>query len=159
MSKTVKHINPYRAGSNYHRGFAFMQKARYFTRSEVTAVIAKAGLTDRANKKDLTGAASNSATVLLSPREKNGRGDSRGNLSARGEVYFVSPCNKVKGEEKRFRLRWRTKALKRRDYERPSAKVTKKEIKQEKTPVKKTKTKTKATAKKTRKARKTKTKA
>jgi hypothetical protein len=136
MSKSVKHVNPYREGSNYHVGFAFMQRKQVFTRSEVAGVILKSGLTDKADKKDLEGAATQSATVLLSPRQKNGRGDCRGNLSARGEVYFVQPLNKIKGEEKRFRLRWRTKALARRDYERPSVAASKKEVKQEKTPAK-----------------------
>lgn len=143
----VKHVNPYRDGSNYRIGFAFMQKKQVFTRSEVTAVIVNAGLTDRANQKDLEGAANNSATVLLSPREKDGRGDCRGNLSARGEVYFVHPLKKVKGEEKRFRLRWRKKELAKRDYERPSTIAAKTEVKQEKTPANTDKTATKKSRK------------
>lgn len=142
MSKSVKHVNPYREGSNYHVGFAFMQRKQVFTRSEVAGVILKSGLTDKADKKDLEGAATQSATVLLSPRQKNGRGDCRGNLSARGEVYFVQPLNKIKGEEKRFRLRWRTKELNRREYERPSTIAMKKEVKQEKTSSKKAAEKT-----------------
>lgn len=133
----MKHSNPYREGSNYHAGFAFMQKKQVITRSEVTAAIMKGGLTDRANKKDLEGAAKQSATVLLSPREKNGRGDCRGNLSSKGEVYFVEALKKVKGQEKKFRLRWRTKALSKRNYERPSVVASKKEVKQEKTDISK----------------------
>jgi len=133
MSNKVKHENPYREGSNYHVGFAFMQRKQVFTRSEVAAEILKAGLSDKADKKDLEGAAIQSATVLLSPRLKDGRGDCRGNLSSKGEFYFVQPLKKIKGEEKKFRLRWRQNVMDRRDYVRPSTIAKAKEVRQEKT--------------------------
>ena len=122
-----KHSNPYRDGSQYSAGFAYIQKEQ---------VVKRSGLVNFLQKKfDLSDAsATATATVLLSPREKDGRGDCRGNLSSKGEVYFMQPTKKVKGEEKSFRLRWRAKALEVREYTRPSSKA--KEIKQEKTHVK-----------------------
>ena len=145
MSKSVKHENPYREGSDYHSAFALIQRKQVITRSELVQF-----LMSKSNKSE--DAALATATVLLSPREKNSkRGDCRGNLSAMGHLYFVQPLNKVKGEEKKFRLRWRNKEMSRREYERPSAKAAKKEIKQikqEKTPsAKKTPAEKTATAK------------
>ena len=70
-----------------------------------------------------------SATVLLSPREKDGRGDKRGNFSAMGHVYFVTPLKHVKGQEKAFALRWRKMVLARREYKRIETKA----VPQEKT--------------------------
>lgn len=140
MSKSVKHVNPYREGSNYHKGFAYMQSKQVFTRSELVDFLMKQGVVSKGKGKSGNEAALATATVLLSPRQKDGRGDSRGNLSSKGEVYFVQPLNKVKGAEKKFRLRWRITELSKRDYERPSTKAAKKEIKQEKTEVKKIRT-------------------
>lgn len=136
---TVKHVNPYRDGSNYHLAFGLIQKKQVVTRSEIVAFL---------NKKASLGdnAAIATATVLLSPREMDGRGDCRGNLSAKGEFYFVQPLKKIKGQERKFRLRWRSKALDKRDYERPSTKASKKTVAQEKHEVKASKVKETAPA-------------
>jgi hypothetical protein len=115
------HKNPYRKGCGYNAGFDFMQKhSNRFTRSDLVAVYQKLGLKVKA--------ALASATVLLSPREKDGRGDKRGNFSAMGHIYFVVPLKHVKGQEKAFALRWRKAVLARREYKR----VETKSIKQEK---------------------------
>lgn len=129
MSKSVSHSNPYREGSQYAAGFSLIQKKQVVKRSEVVSFLQK-----KFELKEATATAT--ATVLLSPREKDGRGDCRGNLSSKGEVYFMQPTKKVAGEEKSFRLRWRKTLLAKRDYTRPS--VGKKEVKQEKTSTSKT---------------------
>jgi len=123
--------NPYRAESDYAKGFDFIRKSKgqIVTRSALIQFYEGIGKS--------TGAALASATVLLSPREKDsGRGkkDSRiGNYSAKGEVYYVEPMKKAKaGDELRFRLRWRKTSLKPRDYKRITAKEAK-EVKQVKT--------------------------
>lgn len=127
--KTVKHVNPYREGSQYFDGFAYIQKNQVVTRSNLVSFLQK--------KFDLSDAsAMATATVLLSPREKSGRGDCRGNLSSKGEAYFMQPLKKIKGDEKKFRLRWRVKQLSKRDYVRPSTLAKAKEVKQEKTETK-----------------------
>jgi len=114
------HKNPYRDGSNYAKAFAYWQKIQVVTRSVMEAFFGKLGLKTDAQKA--------SSTVLLSPRKADGRGDCRGNFSAHGEVYYAEPLKHVKGQEKKFRLRWRMKVLARRDYKR----VETKSIKQEK---------------------------
>lgn len=132
----VKHVNPYREGSNYHTAFGLIQRKQVVTRSELVEFLMGKGVVSTGKGKEGNEAAIATATVLLSPREKGKRGDCRGNLSAMGHLYFMQPLKKIKGEEKKFRLRWRTKALARRDYERPSVKAAKKEVKQEKAPAK-----------------------
>jgi hypothetical protein len=134
MSK--KHVNPYREGSNYHMAFGLIQKKQVVTRSEIVAFLMGKGVVSKGKGRTGEEAAIATATVLLSPRAKDGRGDCRGNLSAMGHIYFMQPLNKVKGTERKFRLRWREKELSRRDYERPSVKEPAKEVKQEKTHVK-----------------------
>lgn len=150
MNKTVKHENPYRGGSKYHLAFGMIQRKQILTRSEVVEFLMGKGVVSTGKGKDGNEAALATATVLLSPREKNSkRGDCRGNLSAMGHLYFMQPLKKIKGEEKKFRLRWRTKALARRDYERPSTIAAKKEVKsvkQEKTPASKASSKVAETA-------------
>jgi len=107
MSKRNK--NPYREGTNYHSLFGFIQSNQVVTRA---ALIEQAtGLTDRKGNPLSETAAAATATVLLSPREVDGRGDCRGNASAQGHVYFMQPLNKVKGEPRKFRLRWRKTPL------------------------------------------------
>lgn len=135
MSNVVKHVNPYREGSNYHKGFAMIQKKQVVTRSEMVAFLLSQGIVSTGKGRDGSEAAKATATVLLSPREKDGRGSRLGNLSAMGHLYFMQPLKKEVGVERKFRLRWRGKALARRDYERPSTKAARKEVKQEKTSV------------------------
>jgi hypothetical protein len=126
---TVKHVNPYREGSNYHTAFGLIQRKQVVTRSELVEFLGKCK--DKDGNKLTAGAATATATVLLSPREKNSKkGDCRGNLSSKGEYYFMQPLKKIKGEEKKFRLRWRKSELAKRDYIRPS--TIAKEVKQEK---------------------------
>jgi len=126
--------NPYRKESDYANGFDFIRKNQIVTRSQLVSFYEKAGKSD--------GAAIASATVLLSPRNKDSgrgkKGSCLGNYSAKGEVYFMEPLKKAKaGDELRFRLRWRKASLKPREYKR----ISTKEVKQVKTSNKKTLTK------------------
>ena len=121
-----------REGTKYHAGFQFMvdrnrkPQTRRFKRSELIAAIQASGAT--------IGAASACAGVLLSPSEANqdqtgakpgqilsvlGRGDCRGNFSARGEHYFTTPHvrkeknadGKLVRQETEYTLHWRKEAL------------------------------------------------
>lgn len=105
MSKQNK--NPYVRG-NYEKLFAFWQsnKRGVATRQELVAYGQTLGMSESE--------AEASVTVILSPRESSERGDCRGNLSAQGHVYFADPCAKVKGEDRKFRLRWRSTELEKR---------------------------------------------
>lgn len=148
MSKSK---NPYVRG-NYQKLFAFWQseKRGIATRQEMVAYGQSIGMSESE--------AEASVTVILSPRESSERGDCRGNLSAQGQVYFADPCAKVKGEDRKFRLRWRTTELEKRTRtgEAPKAKKVKavkpaKAAKPTKT-AKTVKAKSTKTAKRTKKA-------
>ena len=102
--------NPYQRG-NYSKLFAYWQseKKGIVTRQEMIAfAMSKLGM------KDTEAAAS--VTVILSPRESTTRegADPRGNFSAQGHLYFAEPLNKEKGEDRKFRLRWRKSELAKR---------------------------------------------
>ena len=103
---SVRHQNPYRVGSKYHEIFTVIQKKQIVTRSML---------------KELS-FSSFDITVILSPRKESTRGDLRGNISAKGEFYYMETLGKKKGEEKRFRLRWRAEVLEPR--KRQSLEVT-----------------------------------
>lgn len=107
MSKSA-HKNPYRQGSKYHSLFGMLQSKQVTTRSAMIAFAKETlGINDTAAAADVT--------VVLSPRESTNREgcDPRGNFSSQGHLYFVQPI-KAKGEELRFRLRWRETPLSRR---------------------------------------------
>ena len=134
MSK--KSVNPYSEGSLYNKGFAFIRENGIVTRSSVVAHLVGligAGRTDaldvptdkqeKYSLKEYKGqeavqrASEATATVLLSPRaEGSGKGDCRGNASAKGGKYFMEVLNKVQGEEKRFRYRNRKVELPQKSY-------------------------------------------
>jgi hypothetical protein len=134
----AKSRNPYQRGL-YQAGFAFMQKKQVVTRSQLIAFYLEQ--VNKAGEKIGESAAMASATVLLSPREKDSeRGDCRGNFSARGEFYFLVPLKKVKGEERKFRLQYRKDVLARRVYDRSVKAVKSKEVKQVKAVAKTVKT-------------------
>jgi hypothetical protein len=122
--------NPYRKESDYAKGFDFIRKNQIITRSKLIEFYEKSGKS--------FAAATASATVLLSPRDKDSgrgkKGSCLGNYSAKGEFYFMAPLKKEKaGDELRFRLRWRKTAVKSREYDRAGTK----EVKQVKTSNKK----------------------
>jgi hypothetical protein len=102
--------NPYKRG-NYAAIFDFMQSKckGIFTRQ---AVIAFAMTLSNAKGKKLSeDAAAASVTVVMSPRaegREGARGDCRGNRSAKGETYFIEPLKKVKDEDRKYRLRFRS---------------------------------------------------
>lgn len=101
--------NPYARG-NYFAMFAFWQ-------TECKGIVTKTQLVSYGTGKlGMTEtAAVATATVMLSPREVDSdRGDCRGNFSAQGHVYFAQPLNKVKGEDRKYRLRFRKEELERR---------------------------------------------
>lgn len=104
---SVKHENPYREGSQYHKVFGFIKTKQVVTRAEVLAKAIEFGMSEEA--------ANATVTVLLSPRKESKRGDCRGNISAQGHLYFVErlPRRIVNGEKEpmKFRLRWRTTEL------------------------------------------------
>lgn len=100
MSKSVKHSNPYRDGSNYNKLFGHLKVKQIVTKKELIDQAKELGMTDSA--------ATATATVILSPRESSKRGDCRGNASAQGHLYFIEKLGKKAGESQKFRLRWRT---------------------------------------------------
>jgi len=110
-----KNKNPYREGCAYHNVFAFIRKSQVVTRKQLL----EAGF----KVSDIT--------VVLSPRAEGSStrgGDPRGNLSAKGSVYYMEKiAKKEKGEPQRFRLRYRVTPLEK-------AKRHVKEIPQEKQP-------------------------
>lgn len=115
--------NPYVRG-NYQKLFAFWQseKRGIITRQQMVEFGQSIGMSESE--------AEASATVILSPREASERGDCRGNYSAQGHVYFAEPCAKEKGEDRKFRLRWRKDELEKRT--RTDAPVAKKTTKAKK---------------------------
>ena len=117
MSK--KNNNPYRDGSAYHAIFAAIKEAK--------GIVTRQGLID-------AGFSKHDVQVVLSPRA-----ESRGNLSARSEVYFMDKLNKKKGEDQRFRLRF---------HKTPLDKLTRKSAKSEGVESTQTKAKSKAKTKK-----------
>jgi hypothetical protein len=132
MSK--KNANPYDPKSNYYKLFGYWKKKQVATRQEmIEHAMSTLGMTESAAKATVT--------VLLSPREKDGRGDCRGNFSAKGHVYYADTLNKKKGEAKRFRLRYRKQVMEPRS--RQTRKVEAKKVRRAKT---QTKQKAEATA-------------
>jgi hypothetical protein len=146
--------NPYRAGKVYAIGFTAIQKAKIITRSALLEVISseittkrKAAVADgtpQTNKKgedilselSIMQAAEATTTVLLSPRDESKvreGADCRGNASAMGHIYYMEALKHKKGEEKRFRFRWRTVVLESRSYSKVKPAV---EVKQTKTAAK-----------------------
>lgn len=120
--------NPYQRG-NYSKLFAYWQsecKGIVTRQAMIAFAMSKLGM------KDTEAAAS--VTVILSPRESTTRegADPRGNFSAQGHLYFAEPLNKEKGEDRKFRLRWRKSELAKRTRngevtakaKTPSVKVT-----------------------------------
>jgi len=93
----TKNKNPYRDGSNYNGIFEAIRQAK--------------GIVTR-NQLIEAGHSVSDVTVVLSPRaEGASRGDCRGNLSSQGHLYFMDKLKKVKGEDQRFRLRWRKEVM------------------------------------------------
>lgn len=132
MSK--KNANPYNENTNYGKLFGVMKKKQLFTRQDIMDAASELEMSE-------TGAAA-TVTVLLSPRETDGRGDCRGNMSAQGHVYYVEKMKRKTekvtdedGNEKtvklpqKFRLRYRKEILEPR---KRTAKVTD-EVEQKKT--------------------------
>ena len=122
--------NPY-TGEYYRPLFEFMRKKKVYTRAELLAEAVRLGMSDKVRKGAKSGQspADCTVTVMLSPRDEKQeglRGDPRGNLSARGEVYFNELLNREVGDKQRFRLRWRTKVLARRSRNAPEVKQEKK---------------------------------
>jgi len=109
---SIKHQNPYKRG-NYKNVFAGIMQKGIVTSAQVVAAFREQK--DKQGKLLTVNKAESSATVLLSPRQQGKcRGDCRGNLSAKGHVYFMEPLAKVTGEDRKFRLRWRPVVLKMR---------------------------------------------
>lgn len=92
--KKMKHQNPYREGSTYHKIFGLMMKKQIFTKSFLVKEACQMGLT--------LSAALAAVGVMLSSRKNHA-----GNASCRGDIHFVVALKHKVGEEKRFRLFWR----------------------------------------------------
>ena len=124
--------NPYREKSQYHAGFARMQKGSY-TASEIAAVLKDAGA-----KK--TGPQAG-AGVLLSSRK-----DSYGNWSGHGWLAYSEKVKTPKDEEQKWKLRYHDPVQKKQVFNRETKKVElivvgekgAKTVKSPKTTVKKT---------------------
>ena len=125
---STKHKNPYRAGTAYNKVFGAWQKSQVATKDQLL------------NAKVGTG---HDITVVLSPRAKGKTregADCRGSFSAKGHLYFSEPLEHAKGDPKKFRLRWRDKAMeprKRGEVTAVAAKKVKKVVKSPKAPAKK----------------------
>ena len=115
MSK--KNANPYGEKSTYHKLFANWKKSQVTTRSKMLEAAKEMGMSESAAKATVT--------VLLSPRQSAEHvrpgADFRGNFSAKGHVYYAEKLQKKKGEEQRFRLRYRKEVL---EANKRPAKVT-----------------------------------
>jgi len=111
MSK--QHQNPYRKGTSYAGTFESLRKAGQ-------KGISKESLVKNHPVSDVN--------VVLSPRPEGwSKGDCRGNYSAKGEFYFVTPSKKKDGPTM-YRFGWRKKVLEPRKRIREvveSAKVAK----------------------------------
>ena len=93
-----KNKNPYSEKSAYGRIFDFIRKAQVVTRKSLL----EAGFTV------------SDVTVVLSPRAEGAStrgGDPRGNMSAQGHIYYMEKLKRKKGEDQKFRLRWRKTPL------------------------------------------------
>lgn len=104
MSK--KNENPYNEKSNYGKLFSAWRKAQVTTRAGLMETAKGLGMSDTA--------ASATVTVILSPRksDEDSRGaDCLGNISAKGHVYYADKLNRKKGEDQKFRLRYRSEVL------------------------------------------------
>ena len=102
-----KNANPYREGA-YREIFGSWKKRQVTTKKQLIEMAVKElGKTTEQAHADVT--------VILSPRYKSERGDSRGNISAQGHLYYAEklPRAVVLGvkEPQKFRLRWRTQAV------------------------------------------------
>jgi len=94
MSK--QNQNPYRKGTSYAGTFDSLRKAGQ-------KGISKENLVKDHPVSDVN--------VVLSPRPEGwSKGDCRGNYSAKGEFYFVTPSKKKDGP-KMYRFGWRKKVL------------------------------------------------
>ena len=93
---STKHQNPYSEETSYGKIFGYIQKKQVVTRQDIEA----------------QGFPKHDITVVMSPRaEGKSRGDIRGNMSAKGHIYYMEALSHKKGEPKKFRLRWRTEVL------------------------------------------------
>ena len=104
MSTKVK-VNG-RSESAYGKVTAWMRKVQVYTKAQVVEQFAKLG------KKESAAVAS--AVVLLSPRNEAKRkgADCRGNKSnPRGHTNYNEKLQKVKGQEQKFRFKFRKTAL------------------------------------------------
>lgn len=136
-----KNVNPYNEKSNYGKLFAIWKKKQVMTFAGMVEALMGMGLAEKASKA--------SATVMISPRKDadSCRGDFRGNMSAKGHLYYADVLKHKAGEDKRFRLRYRKEALE------PRNRQAKEETKQVKVKAKaKTATKAKAKSKASAKA-------
>lgn len=96
MKMSTKHQNPYRAGSNYAKLFAFVQGKQVATIAQVEAYGISIGMTQSETEA--------STSVILSKTKKG-----FGNRSA-GKGYYMENLKKEKvGDELRKRLRWYAK--------------------------------------------------
>lgn len=135
---STKHVNPYKAGSQYGKLFAYMQKKQVYTREDLIAEAVRIGLSNEIKDGAHVSPAQATVTVMLSPRDekhKGLRGDPRGNMSSRGDVYFNELLVRKANTKQRFRLRWRASVLERRKREATS--VQQEKVKKPAKPAKK----------------------
>jgi hypothetical protein len=114
-SKSSK--NPYTRG-NYCDMFNFIRKTQGrnggVTRKAIESFAAGMVTSYGKNKGNHLSAGAVNATiaVILSPRQEDGRGDCRGNYSAKGHVYYVTKMAITKAQpDTRYRLEYRKEVL------------------------------------------------
>jgi len=105
MSK--KNKNPWaRATGAASQIFAYLKSKQVVTRPQLLDyAMNELGL----NEKQAMG----QIACVLSPRHPDQcKGDPRGSVSAKGHLYYIEPLpKKARGDQKRFRLRWRETPL------------------------------------------------
>lgn len=114
----LAHPNPYRMGNSQDL-FAHLQRKQVVTKAEmVKYAMDFIGLSKVAARA--------AVTTILSPRYRSKRGDCRGNMSSRGDLYYMQklprPVRFGVREPQKFRLRWRDIVLERR-YRKPPVRV------------------------------------
>lgn len=112
------HPNPYRVGNSQDL-FAHLQRKQVVTKAEmVKYAMDFIGLSKVAAKAVVT--------TIMSPRFRSKRGDPRGNMSSRGDLYYMQklprPVRFGVREPQKFRLKWRDITLARR-YRYPPIRI------------------------------------
>ena len=104
-----KNPNPYSEKSKCHAIFGFWKSSQVVTRQQLVEHGVELGFDNAVKDGKKDSPLGSMVTVLLSPRHESQTresADCRGSSSAKGHLYYAEKLN-----GKKFRLRWREKAL------------------------------------------------